>query len=168
MPLVTKRNVQQSTSIDRELSVREPKAGTTAYNEADSNADTCCLGKNFIVLSFTNRTADVYPYDESYQPMTNVPIVSGATVVDLEDGSSFILILNESLYYGTKLDHSLINPNQLRHESISGIIHTTLIMNYPSKSTGDHSFPSNMKVQSYDFNHVHQHHTNLIHYPMLS
>ena len=118
MPLVTKRNVQQSTSIDRELSVREPKAGTTAYNEADSNADTCCLGKNFIVLSFTNRTADVYPYDESYQPMTNVPIVSGATVVDLEDGSSFILILNESLYYGTKLDHSLINPNQLRHAGV--------------------------------------------------
>lgn len=117
MPLITKRKVQ-ATSIDREFSVSEPKPGTTAFNEADSNADTCCLGKNFIVLHFTNRTADVYPYDESYTPITNVPIVTGATAIDLEDGLSYILIVNEALYYGMKLDHSLINPNQVRHAGV--------------------------------------------------
>ena len=55
------------------------KPGTTAMNEADSNADTCYLGVNFVVLSYTNHTVDVYPYDTSYKPVKNIPIVSGAT-----------------------------------------------------------------------------------------
>lgn len=93
----------------------EPNAGTIAYNECDTNADTCCLGKNFIVLEYTRRTADVYAYDKSISPIENVPIVSGATAwEDPKSGTSYILVINEALYYGAKLDHSLINPNQVR------------------------------------------------------
>ena len=62
-------------------SLGEPLPGTSAVNEMDSNADTCCLGSNFIVLAMTQRTADVYPYDPSYKPLHNVPIVTGATTV---------------------------------------------------------------------------------------
>ena len=91
------------------------KPGTTAMNEADSNADTCCLGVNFVILSYTSRTADVYPYDTSYEPMKNVPIVSGATTYHHPNGESFILVVHEALYYGEKLNHSLLNPNQIRH-----------------------------------------------------
>lgn len=90
-----------------------------AFNECDTNADTCCLGKNFVILRHTNRTADVYAYDTSYAPIEGVPIVSGATLyVDKMTGLSYILIINEALYYGNKLDHSLINPNQIRHFGI--------------------------------------------------
>ena len=92
--------------------------GATAPNESDSNADTCCLGINFTVLSYTNRMADVYPYDSSYQPITNVPIVTGATTYHHHDGNSYILVINEALYYGDRLGHSLINPNQIRHHGI--------------------------------------------------
>ena len=47
--------------------------------------------------------------------MYNVPIVSDATTVtDIITGNSFIIVINEALYYGKKLDQSLINPNQLR------------------------------------------------------
>ena len=89
--------------------------GTTGRNESDSNADTCCLGTNFVILSMTHRTADVYPYDSSYAPMVNVPIVSGATAYDCSiTNQTYILVFNEALFYGSKLDHSLINPNQLR------------------------------------------------------
>ena len=89
--------------------------GTMGMNEADSNADTCCLGTNFLVLSMSSRTADVYPYDSSYSPIVNVPIVSGATAYDDDNtGETYILVFNELLYYGPKLDHSLLNPNQLR------------------------------------------------------
>ena len=84
-------------------------------NEMDSNADTCCAGNNFTVLSLTRRTADVYPYNSSYSPVCNVPIATAATAYDDPDtGQTFILVLHECLYYGNKLDHSLINPNQLR------------------------------------------------------
>lgn len=85
--------------------------GIVSNNETDSNADTCCL-------EYTTRTADVFPYDDSYEPITNVPIVSGATAYTNDEGETFILVINEDLYYGDKLDHSLINPNQVRHNHI--------------------------------------------------
>ena len=67
----------------------------------------------------TSRTADVYPYDSSYKPMVNVPIVTGATAWDdPHSGETYILIFNESLFYGPKLNHSLINPNQIRMNGI--------------------------------------------------
>ena len=99
--------------------MNEPEAGTVGQNESDSNEDTCCLGSNFIILKCTQRTADVYPYDSSYKQMTNVPIVTGATAwTDPLDNKVYILVFNESLYYGTKLGHSLIYPNQIRHNGI--------------------------------------------------
>ena len=92
---------------------------TYANNESDTNADTCCLGSNFVIISYTRRTADVYPYDSSYAPINNVPIVTGATAYDdPNSGNTYLLIFNESLFYGNKLDHTLVNPNQLRHHGI--------------------------------------------------
>ena len=61
------------------------------------------------------RMADDYAYDTSIKPIENVPIVSGATAYDHTDsGKTFILVFNESLYYGDFLDQILINPNQVR------------------------------------------------------
>ena len=48
-------------SFDSAPKFSEPKEGVCANNESDTNADTCCLGTNFKVLSYTNKTADVYP-----------------------------------------------------------------------------------------------------------
>ena len=94
--------------------------GRKAQNEMDSNANTCCLGSKFIILEFTNRYADVYPYDKSYGPAKNIPIVTGATAwTDPLSNETYILVFNESLYYGTSLPHSLINPNQVRHHGIN-------------------------------------------------
>ena len=99
--------------------VQQCKPGTYASNESDSNADTCCLGSNFCILSYTNRTADVYPYDTSYEPLHNVPIVTGATAwTCLNTDETYILVFNELLYYGKRLSHSLINPNQVRNKGL--------------------------------------------------
>ena len=65
------------------------------------------------------KKTDVYPYDTNMAPMTDVPIVTGATAYDDPiTGQTFILIINEALYYGSKLDHSLFNPNQIRFYGI--------------------------------------------------
>jgi hypothetical protein len=97
----------------------EPGPNTHATNECDTNADTCCLGQNFIILHYTNRTADVYAYDKLYKPQEGVPIVAGGTAYDdPTTGTTYIMVFNEALYYGTKLDHSLINPNQVRSYGI--------------------------------------------------
>ena len=70
-------------------------------------------------MEYTRQAVDVYAYDKSIKPIENVPIVSGATAWnDPVTGEIYILIINEALYYGKKLDHSLINPNQVRHYGI--------------------------------------------------
>ena len=108
----TQRHVQMTHATK---AWTDPPANTRADNECDTNADTCCLGRNFIVLNPTYKTADVYAYDTSIKPIENVPIVSGATAYDdLSTGKTYILVFHKSLYYGERLDHSLINPNQVR------------------------------------------------------
>ena len=97
----------------------EPEAGTMAANECDTNSDTCCLGKNLVILEFTQKAADVYAYIKDIAPIVGVPIVSGATAWDDPvTGQTYILVINEGLYYGNKMDHSLINPNQIRDYGI--------------------------------------------------
>lgn len=83
----------------------DPPANKTAENKCDTNADTLCLGYNFVVLNPTFRTTNVYAYDKSIKPIENIPTVSGAT--------AYPDSRNETLYYGDRLDHALINPNQV-------------------------------------------------------
>eukprot|EP00978_Attheya_sp_CCMP212_P046346 scaffold386257_cov35-Attheya_sp.AAC.1 len=52
----------------------EAVPNTKAKNECDTNADTCCLGTNFVILEYMMRTADVYAYDKSIKPIENIPI----------------------------------------------------------------------------------------------
>ena len=96
----------------------EPQANIMSLNECDTNADMCCLGQNFIILQYSMpmRTADVYAFIQSYQPVENVAYDDPVT------GQTYILIFHESLYYGTKLDHSLINPNELRNYGLKVMI----------------------------------------------
>ena len=75
-----------------------PQPGVVAVNECDTKIDTCCLGKNFMVLEYTLRTADVYTYDPSITPIKDVPIVTGATAWDHPTtNETFIIIINEAL-----------------------------------------------------------------------
>jgi hypothetical protein len=111
--VVTMQHVRSTTPVTRLYS--DPPENTAASNECDTNADTCCLGTNFVVLQQTFRTADVFAYDSSMAPIENIPIVSAATAYDDSvSGDTFILVFHEALYYGSRLDHSLINPNQVR------------------------------------------------------
>ena len=56
------------------------------------------------------------PYSETYSPTHNVPIVHAATAFQCQHtGQTYILIMNECLWMGKTMQHSLINPNQLRH-----------------------------------------------------
>ena len=98
--------------IGKSKAVPEKSADTVAMNKSDTNDDTCCMGTNFIPLVYTNKSANVYPYNGAYDPIENVPIVSWATAYNHPKGTTYIIVFNESLYYGTKMQHSLINPNQ--------------------------------------------------------
>jgi hypothetical protein len=84
--------------------------------ELDTHADTFCAGANFVPLHFTQQVVDVSPYSEDYSPMKDVPIATVATLWTHPDTSEqFVLVVNEAIYFGDRLDHSLANPNQMRH-----------------------------------------------------
>ena len=108
------RKVEQS-DVDYPTSQEAPD-GTSADNEADTNADTIVAGKNFVNLGNTNRVADVYGFTKELGKCDNVPIASAATAwTDPISKVTYILVFHETLFYGAKMDHSLINPNNLRH-----------------------------------------------------
>ncbi len=79
-----------------------------------SHADTFLAGRNCTVLNFSERICDVMPYSDTYQPIVDIPIVQAATGYTATDGSQYILVFNEAINM-PDMDHSLLNPNQLRH-----------------------------------------------------
>jgi len=56
----------------------------------------------------------VKPYSDAYEAMVDISIVQAVTGYTAPDGSQYILVFNEAIYM-PDMDHSLLNPNQLRH-----------------------------------------------------
>ena len=55
------------------------------------------------------------PYSDTYDTITAVPVITGTTLwTSSQDGDEYILIFNETLWMGDTLQHTLVNPNQLR------------------------------------------------------
>jgi hypothetical protein len=93
--------------------------GTIGRCEMDTHADNSVAGANFLIYEFDGTTCEVTPFTNQYQSMKNIPIVSAVMAwTDGETGETIILLFHQVLWYGDKLKHSLINPNQLRHRGI--------------------------------------------------
>ena len=97
-----------------------PQSTSHGCIELDTHANTTVLGLNCVVLSYTGKECEVLPYSSQYKVVQNVPVVTGATVLtNAVDGTAYLLIFHESLWMGDKLDHTLVNPNQLRAYGVS-------------------------------------------------
>jgi hypothetical protein len=116
---------RRTSSIRKNKQNNKAKHNDSSYvthgrMELDSHADTIVLGSNAIILQYTSRECDVSPYADTYQPIVDVPIVTGATAVTSQHtGLTYILVFNEAIWMGDVLDHSLINPNQMRAFGVS-------------------------------------------------
>ena len=85
------------------------------WHELDSHADTMVSGSNCVLLSSTGETAMVHSFLDERKPFDDIVIGMTATAwVNPGMGETFILVFPESLYFGDKLGHSLVCPNQLR------------------------------------------------------
>ena len=76
------------------------------------------------------------PFLETYEPMKYIGIVLAALGFTSVNGQQYILVFHEALYI-TKLDHTLINTNQLRqfHTQFEGnAYHDTEPMNITNPS----------------------------------
>ena len=82
--------------------------------ELDSHADTVCAGREFVMFDKPERYVNVYPFAEEYKPLEDIPIATAATVWTSEQGTRYLLLFHEALFFGDRLDKSLICTNQLR------------------------------------------------------
>ena len=80
--------------------------------ELDSHADTTVAGRNCTVMHYIESSCDVAPFSDTYEPMTNIPIITAATGFTSTTGRQYILVFNEALYI-KDMDRTLMNPNQL-------------------------------------------------------
>ena len=88
--------------------------------ELDSHADTTCCGKGFQLLQDTGKTVSVEPFLSQYEPVTDIPIGTCITAYDHEEtGETYILLFHQALYFGDRLETSLLNPNQMRDNGIT-------------------------------------------------
>ena len=131
----------------------QTKEGDQSRIEDDTHADTWCLGGNFRLLCFTGQSCDVSPFLDSYGTVENVQIASGAKAwTDQDTGISHILVVYQGLWFGTKMPHLLMNPNQTRVHGFSvcndpfdpnrslGIIDTDSGMLIPLKLSGSTAY----------------------------
>lgn len=83
--------------------------------ELDSHADTCCVGPNFVMYDTGQSYKTVNVYGFNGKPSKAVPVTSAATYYqDPTTGHSYILVIHQALYFGDKIDTTLLNPNQMR------------------------------------------------------
>ena len=81
----------------------------------DTHADMACAGSNWWVMELMGIECKVSPFLDSYKPMNNVPVARcGMVWTDKTLGQDYLLVADQMLFFGTTLQHSLINPNQVR------------------------------------------------------
>ena len=121
-PCITgmRRNIRQMKrrKVSAAHIVHSTTPGTQARAKLDTRADTSCGGTNFWLDELTGQTCSVSPFSASYDPMTDVQVATCLTAYTDDYGRTWILVFNEVLWFGTTMDHSLINPNQIRMTGI--------------------------------------------------
>jgi hypothetical protein len=116
--------------------------------ELDSHADTSVAGSNFILLEEATRTVDVFGFLPKLPPIKKVPIATAGTAwVDPKSGQSYLLILNECLFIGDTMKHSLLNPNQLRCNGL--IMQDTPTMFDPTSTHSIYDPASGIRIPLY-------------------
>jgi hypothetical protein len=84
----------------------------------DSHADTSVAGRNFVMIESTNRSVNVSGYSPELDVIKNIPIATAATVYVNTRGANYLLILHECLFFGHRMQHSFLCPNQLRVNNV--------------------------------------------------
>ena len=85
--------------------------------ELDSHADTCCLGKDCLVLYETDK-AEVSGFSTQLGKIKETPVITGVLAYDEpETGETYLLYFHQALHL-PMMEKSLLNPNQMREAGI--------------------------------------------------
>ena len=87
--------------------------------DIDNHTETHCSGKNFRPLSWSDLMCSVSPFLFEYTTTDNVEICTAVTTWTSHTGKVYIIVFGKCLFFGYRMDSSLINPNKCRSYSIS-------------------------------------------------
>jgi hypothetical protein len=89
------------------------------HAEVDSHADTCRVNNTARIVSYTGKGAHVSAYSPELEVLKDIPIVKAAVAYDNAiTGETYIVKLNQALYFGDALTQILITPNQLQANGV--------------------------------------------------
>ena len=85
----------------------------------DTHADSSCAGKHVRILEYIDgKTYTVSPFLNSYTPTSNISMINGVIAVDKDDGTGYILELNNFLNFSDSMNDSILVPMQARQNGI--------------------------------------------------
>ena len=77
-----------------------------------TRVDTCCTGANFKLVSFSNEVCKVSQFLDSYQNVKEILVARVSTVwIDSTTLREYLIVVDHFLWFGTMMNHSIINPN---------------------------------------------------------
>ena len=116
------RNTKQFRTITRRVSgtrtstKRISNEHKFVHFKIDCHDNTIGTGSNCIILQYNIKECDLLPYRDDHKSVSNVLIVHAATAwQSTHTWHTYILVFNKALWMGNHMNHSWINPNQLRH-----------------------------------------------------
>ena len=69
-------------------------------SELDAHADTCVVAGTWKVIEYTGVVCHVYPYSDSYKPLTQVPVVEAVTAYNHLMDEMFLLVTAVGILLG--------------------------------------------------------------------
>ena len=89
------------------------------------------------MLDYSGKTCTVSGFSSEFPVLQDIPIITGAVAYDHPSGEVLIIVLNEFLHIGGKMEHTLVCPNQVRANGV--IVDDIPIHLAADKSTATHS-----------------------------
>ena len=111
----------------------------------DSHADVSCVGKHGRILEvIEGQTSIVRPFNDKYQPIINVQTVNAAFAVDVANGGTYIVHLNQCLDFRSSMEDSILCTNQARFH---GVVVNDVPIQFDQNSSHSIIFPSHDKLE---------------------
>ena len=85
----------------------------------DTHVDTFCAGDNWTPMHYTGNIFEVSLFLKTYTPVQEIPVARCCTVWTDDQVKEYLLVGDKMLWFGTALENSLINPNQIHAYGLS-------------------------------------------------
>ena len=107
----------------------------------DTHADNFYAGSNWTPMHYTGDICEVSPFFNTYTPVQEIPVARCCTMWTYDEGKKYVLVGDKMLWFGTALENSFINPNQIRAYGLS-------IKDYPFNANDLEIYTENLSSRS--------------------